>query len=61
MAGYGTMFWGGEDILPIDVTVYSNEIRNYDTDTELNYYIDINKHIILRYLFNGILYCFFQA
>ena len=41
MAGYGTMFWGGEDILPIDVTVYSNEIRNYDTDTELNYYIDI--------------------
>jgi hypothetical protein len=41
MGGYGTMFWDGEGILPIDVTVYSNEIRNYDTDTELNYYIDI--------------------
>ena len=41
MAGYGTMFWGGEDILPIDVTVYSNEIRNYDSDTELNYHVDI--------------------
>jgi hypothetical protein len=42
IAGYGTMFWGGEDILPIDVTVYSNEIRNYDSDTELNYHVDIN-------------------
>ena len=42
MSGYGTMFWGDEDILPIDVTVYSNEIRNYDTDTELNYHVNIN-------------------
>ena len=42
MSGYGTMFWDGSDVLPIDVTVYSNEIRNYDTDTELNYHVDIN-------------------
>ena len=42
MGGYGTMFWDGSDVLPIDVTVYSNEIRNYDTDTELNYHVDIN-------------------
>jgi hypothetical protein len=41
MSGYGTMFWDGSDVLPIDVTVYSNEIRNYDTDTELNYHLDI--------------------
>ncbi len=42
MGGYGTMFWDGEGILPIDVTGYSNEIRNYETDTQLNYRIDIN-------------------
>ena len=42
MSGYGTMFWDGTDVLPIDVTVYSNEIRNYDTDKELNYHVDIN-------------------
>jgi hypothetical protein len=41
MAGYGTMFWDGGDTLPINVDIYGNEIRNYDTDVELFYDLDI--------------------
>ena len=41
MAGYGTMFWDGSDTLPINVDIYGNEIRNYDTDVELFYDVDI--------------------
>jgi len=42
MGGYGTMFWDGSDLLPINVDIYSNEIRNYDTDVELYYPTEIN-------------------
>ena len=41
MGGYGTMFWDGSDVLPINVDIYANEIRNYDTDVELFYDVDI--------------------
>jgi hypothetical protein len=41
MGGYATMFWDGSDILPINVDIYSNEIRNYDTDVELYYPTEI--------------------
>lgn len=37
MHGYATMFWDDSDILPINVDIYVNEIRNYDTDVELYY------------------------
>ena len=42
MGGYGTMFWDGSDVLPINVDIYSNEIRNYDSDVELFYPVEIN-------------------
>jgi hypothetical protein len=42
MGGYGTMFWDGSDLLPIGVDIYSNEIRNYDSDVELFYPVEIN-------------------
>jgi hypothetical protein len=42
MGGYGTMFWDGSDVLPINVDIYSNKIRNYDSDVELFYPVDIN-------------------
>ena len=42
MSGYGTMFWDGSDVLPINVDIYSNEIRNYDSDVELYYPSEIN-------------------
>ena len=42
MGGYGTMFWDGSDVLPINVDIYSNEIRNYDSDVELYYPVEIN-------------------
>ena len=42
MAGYATMFWDSSDILPINVDLYSNEIRNYDRDQELYYPSEIN-------------------
>jgi len=42
ISGYGTMFWDGSDVLPINVDIYSNEIRNYDSDVELFYYVEIN-------------------
>ena len=41
MSGYGTMFWDGSDQLPINVDIYANEIRNYDSDVELFYGLDI--------------------
>lgn len=42
MGGYGTMFWDGSDVLPINVDIYSNEIRDYDSDVELFYSVNIN-------------------
>ena len=41
MHGYATMFWDGSDQLPINVDIYANEIRNYDSDVELFYGLDI--------------------
>lgn len=42
MGGYATMFWDGSDLLPINVDVYGNQIRNYDTDVELYRPTEIN-------------------
>jgi hypothetical protein len=42
MGGYATMYWDDINELPIDVDVYSNEIRNYDADKELQYGLKIN-------------------
>ena len=49
MSGYGTMFWDGSDVLPINVDIYSNEIRDYDSDVELFYTVEINFEFI-KYL-----------
>jgi hypothetical protein len=42
MHGYATMFWDGSDILPINLSFYSNWNRNYENDPQLYYPVEIN-------------------
>jgi hypothetical protein len=43
LVGYATMFWDGNNILPVDIDFYINDIEEYEGDVESNDFMVIDQ------------------
>ena len=43
LIGYATMFWDGNNILPVDIDFYRNDIEEYEEDVESNDFMVIDE------------------
>jgi hypothetical protein len=43
LIGYATMFWDGNNILPVDIDFYRNDIEEYEDDVESNDFMVIDE------------------